>query len=81
MTVKNFDITFIFNRKNYEASCSEFQVVKVPQIYVNVKDFDKFGLAFTFYRTDPDELYWYDLNDEFKDGLAMAIANRLLEVL
>ncbi len=60
-----------------------FKPVETWQLWVHVKmgkeRKNKNEMVFVFYKLKPGELFWYDWNDDYKQGMAKAVANKLLE--
>lgn len=80
MITKSTTLEFTYQRKRYTASVSAFQPDQTkPIVRVFVRESKTEEHVFVFYRMVKDELFWYDLPDARKQGMAGAIAHKLLE--
>jgi len=79
MKVVNAEFDFTYQRKKFHAHLSMFTPVKTLMLRVWLRLYDNKEQVFVFYKQDKGELFWFDLQDEYKQGLATAIANLLVE--
>jgi hypothetical protein len=88
MTISHMDVIksaliFYYQKKRYEANVEMFKPVDTWQVRVHVlmgKEYkNKNEMILVFYKLKPGELFWYDWNDDFKQGMAKVIADKLLE--
>ncbi len=83
MNVIKSTIFFYYQRKRYAADVQLFKPVDTSQFWVHVKmgqeRKDGSETVFVFYKSKPGELFWYDWNNEFKQGMATALASKLLK--
>ncbi len=83
MEVTKSTIFFYYQKKRYEANVEMFKPADRVQLRVHVlmgkERKSKNEMIFVFYKLKPGELFWYDLHDEFKQGMAKAVANKLLD--
>lgn len=80
MKVKNYEISFRYQRKTYTGSVSEMQPAAEKMIRVSVETGGKYPQVFIFYPRTKDELFWYDHADQWLQGMAWKIAEGLLVI-
>jgi hypothetical protein len=78
MKVVRSSFDFSYARKKYQAEVSQFAPVQTPIVRVRIGLGAKEEQVFIFYERNKDELFWYDLRDNWKQGMAKVIAERLL---
>ena len=78
MEVVNTKFDFTYQRKKYVAELSMFTPGELPMLRVNVPTKEYKELIFVFYKIKQGGLFWYPLDDYWKQGMAKAIANALL---
>lgn len=81
MEVVDTTLAFTYQRKKYAAALSMFTPSKTPMLRVQVHTREFKELVFVFYKIKRGELFWYELPDPWKEGMAKAIADLLVEAL
>ena len=79
MKVVNTEFDFTYQRKKFHAHLSMFTPVKTLMFRVWLRLHNNKEEVFVFYQQGKDQLFWFDLHDEYKQGMATALANRLLK--
>ncbi|MES2373408.1 MAG: hypothetical protein V4557_12560 [Bacteroidota bacterium] len=79
MKVVNTQFDFIYERRKYHAHLSMFTPVKTLMLRVWLRLSDNKEHVFVFYKKEKNQLFWFDLHDAFKQGMATTLANLLLE--
>ena len=78
MEVTNSTIDFKFMKRKYLGQASMFQPAYRLMVRVYVPISEKKEEVFVFYKLKPGELFWYDLQDDYKQSMAKAITSKLL---
>ncbi|MES2328175.1 MAG: hypothetical protein V4539_01145 [Bacteroidota bacterium] len=79
MKVVNTEFDFTYQRRKYHAHLSMFTPVSRLMFRVWLRLNDNKEQVFVFYKMEKNQLFWFDLQDEYKQGMATAIAGMLLE--
>ena len=78
MKVRKYSISFRYERKSYRGEVQEWQPANDKMVRVSVGTGGKDPLIFIFYRRKKDELFWYDLPNEWNQRMAWKIATAVI---
>ena len=81
MEVIDTKLAFTYQRKKYAAELSMFTPMNTPMLRVQVHTSEFKEMVFVFYKIKQGELFWYELPDPWKQGMAKVIADTLAEAL
>lgn len=66
-------------QKTFQSGSIAFDPNRYPMLRVSLDTGEKNNHVFIFWNIKPGELFWHDLPDEWKQGMAKKIAHTLLE--
>lgn len=79
-TVRDFEFAFIYGGKQVKAICSEMiGFAKVPMMRVSVHVTNKRSEVYVFYKTDKEQLFWFDLPQQRKQNMAKKLSQILVQ--